>query len=65
VKDCSVEITTHFLFEDVVTRFGCPRFLMSNQRTHFINNTIQELLEEFEIHHNNNTPYHPQDNETI
>jgi hypothetical protein len=40
VKYCSVETTSHFLFEQVITRFGCPRILMSDQGTHFINNTI-------------------------
>jgi len=30
-----------------VTRFGCPRIFMSDQGTHFINNTIEEMLEEF------------------
>jgi transposase InsO family protein len=59
VKDCSIDTVTHFLFEHVVTRFGCPRILMSDQGTHFINSTIQEMLEEFEIHHQKNTPYHP------
>jgi hypothetical protein len=28
VKDCSTN-TTHFLFEKVINRFGCPRILMS------------------------------------
>ena len=65
VKDCSVEITTHFLFEQVITRFGCPRVLMSNQGTHFLNSTICMMLEEFEVHHQKRTPYHPQANDTV
>jgi transposase InsO family protein len=62
VKDCNVETVAHFLFEQVITRFGCPRFLMSDQGTHFINNTIIVILEEFEFHHQKITPYHSQAN---
>jgi hypothetical protein len=51
VKDCITETPTHFLFEKVVTRFGFPRVLMSDQGTHFINSRIQAMNEEFEIHH--------------
>jgi hypothetical protein len=43
VKDCSAETTTHFLFEQVITRFGFPRIFMSDQGTHFINNTIKDM----------------------
>jgi hypothetical protein len=59
VKYCSIEIVAHFLFEQVITRFGCPRIFMSDQGTHFINNTIRAMLEEFELHHQRSTPYHP------
>jgi transposase InsO family protein len=38
---------------------------MSDQGTHFLNQTIQELTEEFQVFHQKSTPYHPQDNGTI
>jgi hypothetical protein len=65
LKDCSAETTTHLLFEKVITRLGCPRILMSDQGTHFINNTIKAMNEEFEVYHLKSTPYHPQANGTI
>jgi transposase InsO family protein len=65
VKDCSAETTTYFLFEQVITRFGCPRVLMSDQGTHFVNNTIKAMNEDFEVHHRKNTPYHPHENDIV
>jgi transposase InsO family protein len=65
VKDCSVETTTHLLFEQVITRFGCPSILMSDQGTHFINSTIKAMTEEFEVYHHKSTPYHPQENGVV
>jgi transposase InsO family protein len=65
VKDCSAKIVVHFLFEQVITRFGCPSVLMSDQGTHFINSTINAMLEEFEVRHQKITPYHPRENGTV
>jgi transposase InsO family protein len=65
VKDCSVETTSHFSIEQVITRFRSPRILMSDQGTHFINSTIQDMTEEFEFCHQKNTPYNPQENGTV
>jgi transposase InsO family protein len=62
VKVCSAEMAAHFQFEQVITRFGCPRILMSDQGKHFIKNTIPVMLEDFEVHHQKITPYHPQEN---
>jgi transposase InsO family protein len=38
---------------------------MSDQGTHFINNTIKATSEEFEVYHQKSTPYHPQENGTV
>jgi hypothetical protein len=38
---------------------------MRNQGTHFINKTINAMNEEFEVHHQKSTPYHPQENCTV
>jgi transposase InsO family protein len=65
VKDCSATTTTRFIFDDIITRFGCLKILMRDKGTHFINKTIEALTEEFAVHHQKSTPYHPQVNGTI
>jgi transposase InsO family protein len=59
VKDYSATTTVRFIFDDIITRFGCPKILMSDQGTHFINQTVEALTEEFTIYHQKSTPYHP------
>ena len=59
VKDCIATTTTNFLFENVVTRFGCPKILISDQGTHSVNRLIEELTDDFNIQHRRTTPYHP------
>ena len=46
-KDCTTMKTTDFLFENVVTRFGFSKILISDQGTHFVNQLIEKLTDEF------------------
>ena len=62
VKDCTTATAAKFLFENVLTRFGCPKILMSHYSTHFLKETISALTEEFQVYHQKSTPCHPQDN---
>jgi hypothetical protein len=65
VKYLSAETSSHFLFKQVITRFGCQGILRSDQDTHFINNTIKAMNEVFEFHHQNSRPYHLQEKKPV
>jgi hypothetical protein len=65
VKDFSETMDGHFIFDDIITRFGCPNILMSDQGTHFINKIVESLTEELAVHHQKSIPYHPQANGTV
>src|SRR6266542_3598721 len=52
----------NFLYEDIICRHGCLRKIISDRGTHFNNQVIENLLEQFKIRHNLSTPYHPKTN---
>ena len=54
--------TACFLYEYVFTRYGLPIEIVSDRGTHFINEVIEYLLEEFLVIHKKSAPYHPQAN---
>ena len=47
VRNYDVATVVQFLFENIISRFGCPLILMRDQGTHFLNHTIEALMKEF------------------
>ena len=52
----------NFIREHIITRFGIPRRLISDNGTLFINKDMKGLTEAYYIKHGRSTPYYPQGN---
>jgi hypothetical protein len=52
-------VTTKNLYECILTKFGCPLTIVTNQRIHFINDAIKYLTDHFMMKHENSTTYYP------
>jgi transposase InsO family protein len=62
LRKADAESTAKFLYEHIITRFGCPLEIDSDQGSHFVNNVIRALMREFVIRHKQSTSYYPQGN---
>ena len=62
VRKVDARSTAWFIYEQVITRFGCPIEIVIDRGTHFINEVILELLDKFMIIHRKSTPYYPRGN---
>jgi hypothetical protein len=62
LRDNTTNNTTKFIYENIITRFGCPTHFVNVQGSHFINKTIEVLVEEFMIVHHKSTTYYLQRN---
>ena len=45
-----------------MSRFGCPKELVCDRGTYFVNDVIEELTTKYKIKHRLTTPYHPRAN---
>jgi hypothetical protein len=57
-----VIITTKFLYDCILTRFGYPFTIIIDQGTHFINDVIDYLIDHFILRHTSFIVYYPQGN---
>jgi transposase InsO family protein len=65
VQYWSNDTAARFIFANVITRFGFPMRLTSDQGGHFISSTIENITTKFLIQHHKTIPYHPQTNGTV
>ena len=49
-----------FLKENILSRFGIPQAMISDDGTHFCNKPFESLMKKYGITHKVATPYHPQ-----
>jgi transposase InsO family protein len=49
-----------FLKENILSRFGIPRVMISDGGTHFCNKPFESLMKKYGITHKVVTPHHPQ-----
>ena len=51
-----------FILDDLICRHGCPEIILSDRGSHFRNQQVDQLLEQYGIKHLYSTPYHPATN---
>ena len=65
VRDNSAQTAVRFLKEDIITKFGTPRCILTDNGTHFTASMMNELIKKIGATHLYSTPYHPQTNGQI
>ena len=53
-------ILLKFLKDNILSRFGVPKAIISDGGSHFCNKPFETLLAKYGVKHKVDTPYHPQ-----
>jgi len=56
------QVVIKFLRENIISRFGAPRAIISDNGSHFCNRAFEALMRKYSISHKLSTAYHPQTN---
>ena len=56
----TTRVVVDFLKTNIFARFGTPKAIISDRRTHFCNRTVEALFKKYNINHNISTTYDPQ-----
>ena len=61
-SDCKATSVTRFFYEDIICCHGCPKVLLTDQGTHFVNEMLNNLYQHLGVRHKLSTTYYPQTN---
>ena len=59
------KVVIKFLKENIISRFGAPRAIFSDNGSHFCNRAFEALMRKYSITHKLSTAYHPQTNAQV
>src|ERR1044071_5444173 len=62
VPQANAQNAAKFIYEEFICRHGTINIIHSNQGTHFVNETINDLMKRFDMKHYKVTAYHSQAN---
>ena len=62
IEKNDVKIVVQFIHRNILTRFGAPYCIISNEGSHFYNRVFASLLGKYNVRHAKSLPYHPQSN---
>jgi hypothetical protein len=62
LKNIQEEQVVEFIYDNIFTRFGMPREIVSDRGAQFTSKLITDLMELYKIKHRKTTTYHPQEN---
>src|SRR5256886_17177951 len=62
IPNAKVSSVISFFYEDIICRHGCPKEVLTDHSTHFVNEMLDSLCEKFGVKHKLSTAYHPQTN---
>lgn len=65
VRDNSANTVIRFLKEDIISKFGTPHCILTDNGTHFTSSLTNALIKEIGATHLYSTPYHPETNGQI
>ncbi len=61
-KKIIAKAVSKFIYEKVICKYGYSEVLQSDQRMHFVNKVIVDLIKKFKIKHHLSLPYYLQTN---
>ena len=62
IPDQKAATVSTFFYEDIICRHGCPKELLTDRGSHFVNKILKSLCQELGVKHKLSTSYHPQTN---